>query len=270
MSAGASVQGVAVVTGATSGIGAAYAARLASRGYDLLVTGRREHELRSMAARWRSDYGVRVDMMIAELANEAEREALATLVEKVSDLKFLVNNAGFGMRSRFVDAPFERINAMVDVHVLMTLRLCHAALPGMLARRSGTIVNVSSLAAFIPYPGNAGYAATKALINNFSETLHVELEGTGVSVQSLCPGMTRTDFHAKLGENPERVYVNRGFSRALTAEEVVEASLASLAIGQVVCVPGANNRLRSLLVGMLPRRAVYRIVAKIFGAGPKK
>jgi short-subunit dehydrogenase len=270
MSVGASAQGAAVVTGATSGIGAAYAERLASKGYDLLVTGRREDELRALAARWRADYGVRVDVVIAELANEVDREALAARVEQVSDLRFLVNNAGFGMRSRFVDVPFERIKAMVDVHVLTTLQLCHAALPGMLARHSGTIVNVSSLAAFIPYPGNAGYSATKALINNLSETLHVELEGTGVNVQSLCPGMTRTDFHARLGEDPERVYANRGFGRALTADEVVEASLAGLARGQVVCVPGSMNRLRSVLIGKLPRRAVYRIVAKLFGAGPKR
>lgn len=257
----------ALVTGATSGIGAAYAARLARSGYDLIVTGRRIAALEAAAEAWRSAHGVRVEVIVAELASAEARAALAERIARTPELEFLVNNAGFGLRSRFATVPIAGVADMVAVHALATLELCRAALPGMLARGVGSIVNVSSMAALIPYPGNAAYSATKALVNNFTETLAVELRDTRLRVQAVCPGVTRTDFHTRMGEAPEAVYARRGFSHALTPEQVVEASLAGLEAGRIVCVPGASNRLGALLIAMLPRALVRRIVARRFDSG---
>jgi short-subunit dehydrogenase len=159
---------------------------------------------------------------------------------------------------------------MLNVHVLATMTLMHAALPRMIERGSGGIINVSSMAAFIPYPGNAMYSATKALITNLTETLHLELQGTGIRMQALCPGMTRTDFHKKLGLRPEEAYASRGPNRALTAKEVVVASLAALGKNQPICVPGGYNRWRSLAVRKLPRAWVHRIVLALFGADVRR
>jgi len=257
----------ALVTGATSGIGAAYADRLARSGHDLIVTGRRVEALEAAAERWRSVHGVRVDVIVAELSQAEARAALAERIAGTAGLAFLVNNAGFGLRSRFAAAPMSGIADMVAVHALATLELTRAALPGMLARNAGSIVNVSSIAAFIPYPGNAAYAATKALIGNFTETLAIELRGTQLRVQLLCPGLTRTDFHVRMGESPEVVYARGALRRAQSPEEVVDASMAALEAGRIVCVPGIFNRLNAMLVAKLPRALVRRIVIRLFDSG---
>ena len=257
----------ALVTGATSGIGAAFARRLAADGYDLIVTGRREREIRREAERIAGLHGVDVRVVIAELGDPAAQDALADLVRGTETLEFLVNNAGFGARNPFAAGPIGTHELMLNVHVLTAMKLMHAALPGMIDRGRGNIVNVSSTAAFIPYPRNAMYSATKAMLNNLSETVHLELRGTGVRVQALCPGVTRTDFHAKLGMTEDEAYDSRGPRRALTAEEVVEASLAALARNRPVCVPGAYNGFRTLVVRKLPRAWVHRIVLTLFGRG---
>src|SRR5690606_37956501 len=170
-----------------------------------------------------------------------------------------------GARGPFAAVPIAAHERMLSVHVLAAMKLMHAALPRMIERRRGSIINVSSTAAFIPYARNALYSATKTMLNNLSETLHLELEGTGVRVQALCPGVTLTDFHEKLGADPEVVYVRRGPRRTLMAEEVVEAPLAALARDRPVCVPGAYNALRTLVVRKLARLWVHRIVLKLFG-----
>lgn len=257
--------GIALITGGTSGIGAAFANRLASDGYDLIVTGRREQELRAQAARIVERYGVDVQVVIGDLADSAAQDALAERVRSTENLSFLVNNAGFGAGGMFVAEPLERHEQMLSVHVQAPMKLLHAALPGMIARGRGSIINVSSTSAFIPYPGHALYSATKAMLNNLSETLHLELRGTGVRLQVLCPGVTRTDFHAKLGMTADEAYGRRMRGRVMTAEDVVERSLAALARNRPVCVPGRYNALRTLVVRKLPRAWVHRIVLALFG-----
>jgi short-subunit dehydrogenase len=254
----------ALITGATSGIGAAFARALAREGRDLIVTGRRVNEIEAVAAELRRDHGVDVSVVLVELGNERELTALAEIVRQAPRLDFLVNNAGFAVRGHFHSTPVEDYVRMLDVHVRATIQLTHAALPGMVARGSGNIVNVSSLAAFIPYPRNAMYSATKALLNNFSESLRLELVGSGVRVQALCPGLTRTNFHSRLGMDPARVYAAKGINRALTADEVVACSLECLAKDRAICVPGTVNRLRSLAARKLPRALVARAVMALF------
>jgi uncharacterized protein len=260
----------ALITGATSGIGAEFARRLAERGYDLIVTGRREQKIRAQAAEISEQYGVDVRVVIAELSDAADQDALADLARETKTLEFLVNNAGFGARNPFAAEPIGTHERMLGVHVLAAMKLMHAALPRMIERRKGYIVNVSSTSAFIPYPGNAMYSATKACINNLTETLHIELKRSGVRVQALCPGVTRTDFHEKLGMSPDEAYASRGPRRAMTAEEVVEASFAALAKNRPVCVPGGYNGLRTLVVRKLPRAWVHRIVLALFGGDARK
>lgn len=255
----------ALITGATSGIGAAFARRLAADGYDLIVTGRREAKLRAEAERIAEQHEVDVRVVIAELGDPADQDALADVVRDTETLELLVNNAGFGARNPYSAEPFATHERMLNVHVLAPMKLIHAALPRMIDRGRGAIVNVSSTAAFIPYPGNAMYSATKAMLTNLSETLHLELRGTGVRVQALCPGVTRTDFHEKLGMTPDEAYASSGIRRSLTAEQVVDASLAALARDRPVCVPGGYNFFRVMVVRKLPRAWVHRIVLALFG-----
>ena len=163
-----------------------------------------------------------------------------------------MNNAGFGTLGRFAELPIRLQLDMLAVHVLATVRLTRAALPGMLARRSGAIVNVSSIAPFLPGQGNVIYNAAKAGVTSFSESLHMELEGTGVVAQALCPGMTSTEFHAT------PLFRQSGFRRStipaplwMPAEAVVEYSLRELGRAPV-CIPGAHNRLLAFLPRVIP------------------
>jgi short-subunit dehydrogenase len=256
-------QKTALITGATSGIGAAFAKRFAREGYALILTGRRADEISAVADALRTEHRVDVQVMLAELSDAAEQQRIADAIRKTPQLDVLVNNAGFGLRGPFHTAPIDELIGMLNVHAATAARLAHAALPSMLARRRGAIINVSSLAAFLPYPRNAMYAASKLFLNSLTETLHLELRGTGVRVQALCPGMTRTDFQARLGERP--IYPSRGLRRALSADEVVECSLAALAKDRVVCIPGRHNRWSALAACKLPRSLVYRVVARMFG-----
>src|SRR5690606_17476245 len=134
-----------------------------------------------------------VEVILAELGERSGQDAVAAAIAATPDLEILVNNAGFGYRGRFHERELDRHLAMLETHCAAVVRLTHAALPGMIARGRGAIVNVSSVASFIPYPANTMYGATKAFVTSFSESLALELRDTGVRVQALCPGMTRTD-----------------------------------------------------------------------------
>ncbi len=255
--------GVVVITGASSGIGAAFARELGRRGFDLILTGRRREQLELLAQELRHAYNIRVEVIIAELADDNALEQLAERIRSEAQLGMLINNAGFGTGG----APFHTQNyaihqAMLKVHVQATVRLTYAALPTLLTRRRGAIINVSSVAAFFPIPYHVMYIATKEFIRVFSEALAIELRGSGVQVQALCPGFTRTNFHARLGAKPDRFYRTSGPMKAMSAEEVVEASLRCLARGEVICVPGVHNRLASYLPCLIPRRLQHWLLGR--------
>ncbi|MGQ9478041.1 MAG: SDR family NAD(P)-dependent oxidoreductase [Candidatus Bipolaricaulia bacterium] len=248
---------LALITGASSGIGEAFARRLAEQGYDLIITGRREERLKALAEELSQAYGVAVEVMVADLTDPQEIEALAKKVEATPELALLINNAGFGSRRRFHEEELTSQEAMVRVHILATLALTHAAIPNMIKKGRGAIINVSSLAAFAPLPKTAVYSGTKAFLSAFSEGLSLELARTGVKVQALCPGFTRTEFHSRLGLDPARLR-NKGFVRWMTPEEVVSASLACLAKGRVICIPGWENKAVFHLLRLIPRRLYYK------------
>ena len=234
-------RGRAVITGASAGIGAEFAHQLAAAGFDLALVARRAERLQALADELCAAHGIRAEVWPTDLANEAEVAALGRRLAATDDLVLLVNNAGFGTRGRFAEVPVERTLDMIRVHVLATVALSRAAVPGMVARGRGAIVNVSSVAAFFPSTGGATYGATKAYLNNFSQALAAELEGTGVAIQALCPGFTLTEFHD--------VGYYDGFDRGqipgavwMTAEAVVGESLAALGSGRVIVVPGAKYK----------------------------
>jgi len=245
----------ALVTGASSGIGEAFARRLAADGYDLVVVARREELLRELADELSGAHGAAVEVEPADLSVEADVARVAQRIREDGSLAMLVNNAGFSTAEKFVDADLESQLRMAHVHNLAALSLTHAALQGMIARGRGSVINVSSIAGLVPAPYNAVYDATKGFLVLFSEGLHQELRGTGVRVQALCPGYTHTGFHAAIGVErniPEGFWLN--------PEEVVDASLADLEKGRVVCVPGRKQRLFVSFLLSLPRPLRYRLV----------
>jgi len=245
--------GVALVTGASSGIGEAYARRLAREGYNLVLVARREARLRALADELAQRYGVEASIFVVDLADPAGLEDLEALIARMPDLLLLVNNAGFGIPGDFAANDIEHMEAMIRVHVLATVRLTRAALGIMLAQGRGAIVNVSSVAAFYPIPGGVTYGATKSYLNAFTESLHQELVGTGVRVQALCPGFTRTDFQKTADIASMGI---PGFLW-LSPEVVVEKSLRDLRDGRVISVPGWGYRALILISRLIPRQALY-------------
>jgi uncharacterized protein len=229
----------ALVTGASSGIGAVFARQLAQQGYDLVVLARREDRLRVLTEELQRDYGTRVQVLPADLSDPAAVERVAQQVAEMEDLELLVNNAGYGVGGRFAEIDASKTMDNVQVNLVATVRLARAVLPGMIHRGRGGIINVSSVASFLPASGAHTYGATKNYLNFFSESLRAELAGTGVRVQALCPGFTHTEFHN----------ANPGYKSTipailwLNAEDVVAESLRGLREGRLYVVPGIIYKL---------------------------
>jgi short-subunit dehydrogenase len=233
----------ALVTGASSGIGAAFAERLARDQYDLVVVARRRDRLEALAARLQAVHHVNVDVMAIDLARSDELRAVEQRVSEDTALEILINNAGFGGYMPFVALEADRAGELINVQVVAVTRLTRAALPGMIARGHGSIINVSSRLAFSGslnapnLPRRAVYAATKAYVNTFTQILDNELAGTGVKVQALCPGVVLTEFHQRMGLDPARI----PGSMVMQPADLVEASLVGLRRGEVICVPALDD-----------------------------
>jgi short-subunit dehydrogenase len=246
------VAGGALVTGASAGIGREFCRQLAARGYDLTIVARDAARLDALAKELGLAHGVRVEVLPADLTQDADVDRVAHRAADTA-LAMLVNNAGFGTVGSLAAAPPKQQEAMLRLHVLAPMRLTRAALPGMLSRRRGAIINVSSVAGFIYSPGNVNYCASKAYLTTFTEGLALELAGTGVAAQALCPGFTHTEFHQRMGPDSRR----RPPFMWLTAEGVVRASLRQIERdGPVVCVPGLRYKVLVALLGVLPRRVI--------------
>ena len=246
----------ALVTGASSGIGAAFARRLAGDGYDLVVVARNRMALESLAKECGERHAVRVEVQAADLTQPGELRVIEELLAGEPGFDLLVNNAGFGTAGAYARSDVEREEQQILLNVVALARLTRAALGRMLERGEGAIVNVSSLAGLGPYPYTATYGATKAFVNSFTEALAEELRGTGVRVQALLPGFTRTAFQERAGIDPGSV---PSFAW-MEAEDVVDASLASLARGDLICVPGLGYRALAGVAGFVPRSLFRRAV----------
>jgi len=235
---------VAVVTGASSGIGESFASRLAADGWDLAITARRGDRLRELAGRLAGQHSVQVDVQVADLADPEDLAGLEQLVtDRVPDL--LVNNAGFAGYREFAEVPAQVVADLVAVHVTAVSQLTRAAIPGMVARGSGAVITVASLLAFsgtlppAPLPHRATYAGAKAFQVAFTQALAGELAGTGVQVQVCCPGLVATEFHAVAGRDVSALSVP-----VMRPDEIVSAALAGLRLGEVVCIPGLADPAR--------------------------
>jgi short-subunit dehydrogenase len=242
---------LALVTGASSGIGSVFAGRLAAAGYDLVLVARRAERLHELARKIEKAHGVTVENLAADLTEDRGMQAVEDRIARADNLQLLVNNAGFGAAGRFFEIGVELQDRMHRLHILATLRLTHAALRGMVARGQGGVINVSSVAAFWQSPGSTSYCSTKAWINTFTEGLYLELKSRGspVKVQALCPGFTLSEFHDAMGFDRKRVQE----SWWMSAEEVVDASIRGLARGDLIVVPGWRYRLIVWSQRVLPR-----------------
>ncbi len=252
--------GRALITGASSGIGEAYARRLAADGYDLTLVARREERLRALADELIAAHGIQADVLVADLARDEDITHVAQAIEGMDDLTLLINNAGFGTRGSFVEVSMARHLDMVRVHDAASVALSWAAAPRLVARGGGAIINVSSVASFFPSGGSVVYTASKVFLNNFSEALATELHGTGVKVQALCPGFTYSEFH----ETPEYSNFDRGQIPDplwMSAEQVVDESLAALPGDRVIVVPGRQYQGIALALNS-PFRGMIRKAAR--------
>jgi short-subunit dehydrogenase len=234
--------GTALITGASSGIGKAFAQKLASLGYDLILVARRKEKLDAIARDLEAKHPVTVEVLPGDLAKGGDISQIEQRIEALDALTMLVNNAGFGTTGHLSNVDVTKLMAMIAVHVSAPTRLARAVLPRMIARNRGAIINVASPAAFVLFPGNTTYSATKHYLITFSEGLNLELEGTGIKVQALCPGFTRSEFHdtEEFRESKSKSIPNWLW---MSAEEVVKRSLDALDRKQVVLIPGFINHL---------------------------
>jgi uncharacterized protein len=245
----------ALVTGASSGIGEVFARKLAQQGYRTILVARRKERLEKLSAEFPGS-----EVLAADLATDPGTRAVEARLRAESELQFLVNNAGFGVPGSFHRAPLEALDRMHRIHVIAVERLTHAALPGMINRGRGSIINVSSVAGFLTSPYSIGYCATKAWINSFTEGLYLELKSlrSAVRVQALCPGFTYTEFHDVAGMDRSRIPSKLWMS----AEEVVDASLRGLERDRLFVIPGWPYRLFVAVYSRLPRSLQHLATSK--------
>lgn len=247
----------ALVTGASAGIGAEFARQLAASGTSLILVARRLDRLDDLARELQAKYAVTVETLQADLSASGGIERVERRIAGAETLDLLINNAGFSGGTSFVERDAAGHMDMVQVHVAATVRLSRAALPGMISRGRGAIINVASIAAWSAFSGPM-YSGTKAFLVMFSENLQSELLGTGVRVQALCPGMTHTEFHEVAGI--DKAIVPKPFW--MTAEEVVRISLRRLGRG-AICVPGFKNKAIAFLMRCPLTAAGIRVFSRL-------
>lgn len=243
----------ALITGSTSGIGRGFTEHLARRGMDLILVSRDQAALERQALDLRTEFGVQVEILQADLAVRTGTDQVAArLADAQRPVAVLVNNAGFGLRDGFVESSVEDEQALLDVMVVAVMRLTHAAIPGMVERGRGVVINVSSIASFMT---SGTYAAAKSWVTVFSEGLADELQGTGVRVTAVCPGFVHTQFHDRAGMDmssvPPALWLEVG--------QVVDQAMRDVARGRSVSIAGLQYRAIAHLFRHGPRRLVRTV-----------
>jgi uncharacterized protein len=249
------VKAVALITGASSGLGVEFARQLSKKGQRLVLAARRKDRLDALATELGNARAVAIDL--------SKPGAIRTLLDDLRNadeqVEILINNAGFGLRGRFVELDAVREREMIDLNIGTLTDLCRAIAPQMVEQKSGAILNVASTAAFQPGPNMAVYFATKAYVLSFTEALHEELKPHGVKVSALCPGPTRTEFGEVAG-----IKTLGQFDRlAMESEPVVRAGLEGLESNEAVVIPGATNKIGAWSTRLAPRSVVRRIAGSL-------
>jgi hypothetical protein len=258
-----SVSNTALVTGASSGIGAAIAKELASHGYSLVLVSRRDERLRSLATEISAEHDVEAEIVTVDLADEAQRDQLQSeLGGRGRAVEVLVNNAGFGHQADFAPSPRDRMVEMVRVNVEAVVDLTSRFVGPMTDRGRGTIINIASTAAFQPLPGAAVYGASKSFVLSFSEAIRTELRGTGVTVTAVCPGPVKTEFTEVAGvggvedRTPGAVW--------MSAEEIARHAVDGARNDKRVVVPGMLNRAGALAGQHSPRALALPLISRVW------
>lgn len=253
------LHGYALVTGATAGLGASFVRRFAAEGRDLVLVARTVDRLESMAADLRDRFAVQVEVLAADLSTADGCAAVAArIAQPERPVDTLVNNAGIGLYCAFGKASLADERQLLDLNVGSVLALTHAAVGAMTTRGRGEIINVSSVAGFVPRGASATYAAGKAWVTSFSEGISLLLSGTGVRITAICPGFTRTEFHdrakADMSATPSWMW--------LDADRVVAEGLADARAGRVISVPSKRYKALLTLVRVLPRSVVRWVLSR--------
>src|SRR5580658_9772508 len=250
---------IALVTGASSGLGEGFARALAASGHDLVLVARTGPALEALADELEKSHGAQSEVLVADLADVAQLSSVAGRISDGAPLDTVINNAGYGHYGAFWQLPLAGEVGQIEVNILALVTLSHAALGVMVPRGSGKLLNVASIGAFAPSPGGATYSATKAFVLSFTEALHDEVAKDGVHVTALCPGFTRTDFQQRAGVKTTGLPA-AAWSDAAT---VVQAGLHALDHNQAVCVPGVINKFVAVSPRFGPRGLVRGISAGV-------
>ena len=252
---------LALVTGASAGLGEAFARAYAARGLDVALVARRADRLRALAAELTAAHGIEALVIPADLSVfEAQAPVMAALAERGREVDVLVNNAGFGIAQSFTGVPWSRQRDFLMTMVVTPCALAYAVIPGMVGRGGGSIVNMASLAAFSPgVAGNSLYPGAKSLLVKFSQALEAEYGAKGIKVTAVCPGFTKTEFAVQAGVDEIMQAENRRLWQ--TAEQVVEATIHANEAGRLVLVPGWHNKVAAALMKTLPEPLVRALIA---------
>ncbi len=252
---------LALITGATSGIGLAYSRLLGKNGWNLIITGRREAIIREQGKRIAEDYNVSVRVAIVDFNNGESYEQFLKEYVSNNNIGFLVNNVGFSNHSNFFNSKFNMNHKMIETHISRLTEITHMVVPFMKEKGDGCIINVSSLAGFLPSLSDPFYSGTKSFINTYSESISLILKRDNIIVQSLCPGFTKTDFHKKM-KLKDSVFKNKGLKRWMSPEDVASYSYRKLKLGRVIVIPGFTNRVIYQFIRFIPKKIYYSIALK--------
>ncbi len=250
---------VALITGASAGLGVDFARQLSAKGQQLVLVARRKDRLDALAAELGDARAIGEDLSLPGAIDRL----MADLAAHGEHVDLLVNNAGFGLTGRFAELDGKRQRQMIDLNCGSLTELAHAVLPGMIERKAGGIINVASTAAFQPGPGMAVYFATKAFVLSFSEALHEEVKKHGVIVSALCPGPTATEFGEVAGFKPSGASAKLLIGNAADSASVVRAGLGGLERGQAVVIPGLMNKATAQAHRLFPRSFVRKVAGTI-------